>query len=105
MSDNPTNGNGSKANGSGPADTSIGAQVARQLFGLVAELAENRRAHAAQEIRITGLAQVIGRGIPFGSEQAEEVAAVIQEAGDIDHARGSLMYDRATAVRRVRKAG
>ena len=101
------------SNGSGAHPTPIGEKVAGHLFELVAQLAENRQAQLVQETQLTGLARVIQFGalgvdgqratIPFGEEQAEQVANVIKEAGDLTHVRGSLLYDKAEAIRAAGK--
>jgi len=96
--DNQTNGSG----GHRPSST-VANRVATELFELVAELADNRRRQISVETRITGLAHVIGRGVPFGEEQAEQVAAVIQENGDLEHERGSKMYMHADRMRAAGK--
>lgn len=76
--------------------------IATILFALCEELADNARESIAHELRISGLARVIQRAAtPFGPEQAEQVADVIQEAGDIAHARGSIYYERAGRIRKV----
>lgn len=100
------------SNGSGAHPTPIGEKVASQLFELVGELAKNRQAQLVQETQLTGLARVIQFGtlgpdgqratIPFGPEQAEQVANVIEEAGSLTHSRGSLLYEKAE---RIRSAG
>lgn len=97
--------NGSNGSGAHGPSSIIGETVAAQLFELVSELGENRRAQMVQETRIIGLAGVIQRGVPFGPEQAEQVADVIKEAGDLTHARGSLLYDKSKAIRAAGKGG
>jgi hypothetical protein len=92
--------NGSNGtNGSGPhGPGDIGDKVAAALLELVVELGENRRLQMAQETRMIGLARVIGRGVPFGPETAEQVAGVIREAGDLAHERGSILYLKADRI-------
>lgn len=92
-------------NGSGPHKT-LGEKVAAGLFELVGELAANRRAQEVQEVRITGLARVLARGVPFAPEHAEQVAEVITQQGDLEHERGSKMYASAAEFRDLgRKEG
>ncbi len=91
----------STTNGDGNQGT-IGDRVAAQLFELVVELSESRRLQMVQETRITGLARVIKSGkVPFGPEQAHEVANVIQEAGDIDGLRMAKNHAKADKIRAV----
>jgi hypothetical protein len=94
-------------NGSGGHKPSspLAGKVSNELFELVAELAENRRRQISVETRITGLAHVIARGVPFGPEQAEQVGAVIIENGDLDHERGSSMYAHAERIKRAANGG
>lgn len=96
MSDSTSNGSGAHSGGPpGP----MGDKVARELFELVAELGENRRQQVSTETRILGLARVLMRGIPFGPEQADDVADVITSQGDLEHARGSKLYAHAARIR------
>jgi hypothetical protein len=104
MSANGTNGNGVKTPGPEPEPETIGDKVGRLLFELVMELRENRQLQMTHENRIVGLARVIVKQrIPFGPEQSEQVAAVIRQAGDISHLRGSLLYEKAAKVRSAGK--
>ncbi len=101
------------SNGSGANPTPVGEKVAAQLFELVGELAKNRQAQMVQETQLTGLARVIQFGalggdgqrttVPFGPEQGEQVANVIEEAGNLTHARGSLLYEKADGIRAAGK--
>jgi hypothetical protein len=102
MSDDENAPNGS---GGHKPSNAMAAKVSKELFELVAELGDNRRRQISVETRITGLAHVIGRGVPFGPEQAEQVAAAIVENGDIDHERGSSMYTHAERIRRAANGG
>lgn len=98
--DNQINGSGGHKPSSPLAD-----KVSGELFELVAELGDNRRRQTSVETRITGLARVIARGVPFGPEQADQVAAVLTENGDLEHERGSKMYDHAARIRRAANGG